>query len=512
MLRSALWHNRCMEEGLRHPAGSDWQPEAVLEGSANWPLVFGTVLVGLVIAMVAGTHVAVALVVLPIVVAVAFVSPQSLVLIVVVWMLELGFIRRFVPGGNVSGISGDPLLILGPVMILALAMRAYSAGAFRNRTRLATVVMLLNLLAIFEAFNPSQGSIMTGFGGLLFMLVPVMAFWVGRAIVTPRIFDQVRWTVAIIALANALYGLSQQFMGFQSWDQRWINSQGYTALNLGNGVVRAFGSSSSAQEYAVTLAFGIIAWISLLPNVRRAARPLILVAVVPMALALYWESQRSALLLLVFGVGLVLGTQMRLRARWVALAGVATVALLVFGANAIGTGGPAQEGNAASTLSNHQISGIADPFGSKSSGTNHMNRTIKGLTEGVTNPLGTGTGSVTLAGSKFSTVSKGTEMDPGNMGIALGLPGEILYFSALLLAFALAYRRGSEGNPAGAFAVGILGAGLFQWFNGDLYGVCWLVWLTLGYIDQLPAAVEPEVVDLLAPAPRRVGVVQPWRP
>lgn len=503
-----------MAQAVQHPAGRNLDPEreAVLEGSANWPLVLGTLVVGMAIAMVAGTHVAVTLVVLPLLVAVAFVSPQSLILIVVVWMLELGFIRRFVPGGNVAGFAGDPLLIIGPVMILALAMRAYSAGAFRDRSRLATAVLAINVLALLGAANPSQGSLMTGLGGLLFMLVPAMAFWIGRSLVTERIFNQVRWTVAIIALANSLYGLSQQFIGFQSWDQRWINSEGYTALNLGNDVVRAFGSSSSAQEYAVTLAIGIVAWISLLPNIRRALRPLVVVPLVPMVLAIYWESQRSALLLMVFGVGLLVGTLLRLKARWVVLAGVATVALLIFGAGAIGTGGPAQEGNAASTLSNHQIAGLADPFGEKSSGGSHMNRTVKGLAEGVTNPLGTGTGSVTLAGSRYSDVSKGTEMDPGNMGIALGLPGMLLYFAILAMAFTVAYRRGSAGYQAGAFAVGILGACLFQWFNGNLYGVCWLLWLTLGYVDQLPDPVEPEPVDLLAPPPVRVGAVKPWRP
>ncbi|MEI6453992.1 MAG: hypothetical protein WCO31_05315, partial [Actinomycetes bacterium] len=123
-------------------------------------------------------------------------------------------------------------------------------------------------------------------------------------------------------------------------------------------------------------------------------------------------------------------------------------------------------------------------------------------------PLGSGTGSVTLAGSKFSSVSKGTEMDPGNMGIAFGLPGLILYALCLYLASQKAYRRGVEGHHAAVFATGVLGASLFQWFNGDLYGVCALIWLSLGFIDQLPEAAQPEPVQLLTPVlPRLRGSI-----
>ena len=476
--------------------------------SASWPLVIVALIGGLAISLVAGTHVALALVILPIVVAVAFVSPQSLILLLVIWLLELGLVRRLIPGGSLSGISGDPLLMIGPAVIFALFMRAVSAGAMRNRTGLASVVLGFNIIAILQAANPGQGSLMSGLGGLLFLLVPMLAFWVGRSLMTEQLFRQIRWTVAILGFLNACYGISQQFSGFQSWDAKWVQTQGYTALNVGNGVVRAFGSSSSAQEYAVTLAIGIVAWISLISEVRPAIRIFMLAPVVPMVLALYWESQRSALLLAIFGLGLMIGTRFKMRARWVAVAGVLAVFMLVFGARAIGSGGPAQAGDAASTLSNHQIAGLADPTGSKSSYNSHMNRTVKGITQGFTNPLGSGTGSVTLAGSKYSTVSKGTEMDPGNMAIAFGLPGVILYALGLILASQKVYRRGIEGHHAAVFATGVLGAALFQWFNGDLYGVCSLIWLSLGYVDQLPEAAQPEPVELLAPVlPRLRGSI-----
>ena len=58
----------------------------------------------------------------------------------------------------------------------------------------------------------------------------------------------------------ALYGLFQQFVKFPTWDLVWIDSKGYTALNLGSGIVRAFSFFSSAQEYAVFLSVGVVAW------------------------------------------------------------------------------------------------------------------------------------------------------------------------------------------------------------------------------------------------------------
>jgi hypothetical protein len=44
----------------------------------------------------------------------------------------------------------------------------------------------------------------------------------------------------------------------------------------------------------------------------------------------------------------------------------------------------------------------------------------------------------------------------------------------------------------------MLMATLFQWTNGDLYSVCWLIWLFLGHVDMrlLGAQENPPVVAL----------------
>ena len=79
--------------------------------------------------------------------------------------------------------------------------------------------------------------------------------------------------VAVLAVLSAIYGLVQQFVGFPSWDARWISSSGYSALNV-DGVLRAFGSFASSQEYAVFLSVGLVILSIKSGAGRRALLPL----------------------------------------------------------------------------------------------------------------------------------------------------------------------------------------------------------------------------------------------
>ena len=49
--------------------------------------------------------------------------------------------------------------------------------------------------------------------------------------------------------------------------------------------------------------------------------------------------------------------------------------------------------------------------------------------------------------------------------------------------YRLAVRR---RDPLSIAVLGVAGATLFQWLNGDLYSVAWLFWLTLGWADRQP--------------------------
>ena len=83
-----------------------------------------------------------------------------------------------------------------------------------------------------------------------------------------------------------------------------------------------------------------------------------------------------------------------------------------------------------------------------------------------------------MAAGKYSSGSHltGTEFDPGNMAIDFGALGIVVYVMLLLNGLRTAYRLAvRRRDTIGLFVIGIAGATMFQWTNGDLYSVCWLV-------------------------------------
>ena len=127
----------------------------------------------------------------------------------------------------------------------------------------------MNLITLIEAFNPLQGSVRAGVAGLLFVLVPTLAFWIGRGLVDDGAPQRKSFVLmAGFAVIAALYGLWQTFAGFPSWDARWIADSNYAALNVGR-TIGPFGTFSSAAEYGFYLSIGIAIWISFTRSVSR---------------------------------------------------------------------------------------------------------------------------------------------------------------------------------------------------------------------------------------------------
>jgi len=467
-------------------------------GPSAWLLVALASAGCIAIALVSGTHLGLVLVVIPIVIAMTWQSPRTMIAVMPVWMALLGLVRRLTPGGGNITFSGDPVLLIGPVVIILLFIIAMSRGASQNRTRFATVVGSLSIIALLEAFNPKQGTLLTGLGGLLFILVPMLAFWIGRALVDDELALQLVKTVAILSLIASVYGLIQQFHGLPSWDQRWISTKGYSALAVGQAAIHAFGTFSSAQEYAAFLSIGLVAWLALLGKSTRMLGPLHVVATATVATALWFESERTAVFLTVLAIGVMFAARLRLRPIGVIAGGVGAVFLLIFVAGHFGAGASGTAG----ALSNHVVKGVSGPFSAGSSLPGHIRATKLGIRQGIVNPFGHGTGTVTIASNRYShSRTVGTEFDPGNMGIAFGIFGLIFYVLLVWYAIKTTYIAAVRRRDAvGLFGIGMLMATLFQWTNGDLYSVCWLIWLFLGYLDMalLRGAASPEPEPVLA--------------
>lgn len=436
------------------------------------------VVAGVLVTRSGGSHLVIAIGLIPLVVAVVWLSPRKCIYGLVVWTVCLGFFRRIVPGGAGLGF-GDPLLLVAPAVITLLFVSAAARGAFRTRSPFANSVALLSLIALIEAANPLQGGLKVGLGGLMYILVPLLAFWVGRIFLTKDNLRTIMWLVAILAAFNAGYGLLQTYAGLPSWDARWVHSSGYVALNV-VGQIRAFGSFSSSAEYAVFLGLGLVCWIALVRRGGTFRLPICLGAITLIGFALVLESSRGAVVWAVIAVGVMAAARAGRRLGGAVGGAVIAIAVLYFLASQFGAT-PAAPGSG--TLTGHLFNGLANPGQSSLPG--HFSRLVHGLTQAFTQPLGHGTGSVTIAAARLGGAqSLGTEVDPGNVGVAFGLLGLVVYLVVLARGLTLSYRVALDQRDAiGLAVVGMVVITSLQWLNGDYYSVSWLIWLLLGWVD-----------------------------
>jgi hypothetical protein len=200
------------------------------------------------------------------------------------------------------------------------------------------------------------------------------------------------------------------------------------------------------------------------------------------------ESQRSALVMVVFALGAMAAARTGRRPTGAVLAGALFLLVLYVGVSqfASTSGTQANATNSSSALTSHLISGIANPTGPQSSAPEHLSRVESGIASGFTEPIGHGTGAITqAAGNLGNAAALGTEYDPGNAGEAFGIVGVLLYLIVLGRSLSTVYRLAMHRrDPLSIAVLGIAGATLFQWLNGDLYSVAWLFWLTLGWADR----------------------------
>jgi hypothetical protein len=443
-----------------------------------------------------GPRLALLVAAVPLVLALIARSIRGTLLALALWLVALGLLRRLVASGSGSTVSKDPLLLVGPAVLAALFIISAGRGAFRRSTPLAGAVLLLSVLGVVEAFNPLQGGLLVGLGGLMLVVVPMLAFWVGREILDGPTLRQLLRLVSILAALDALYGLVQQFAGFPSWDQRWIQSSGYAALNVG-GFDRSFGSFSSSQEYAVVLTIGLVLWIALFEWRRGAWTAVQLVAIGAIGIALVLESQRSALVIVVFALGVIVAAWNGRRPTAAILVGAVFLLGLYVVVNQLAPGQTAQSNATSSTsaLTSHLLSGLADPTGKGSSLTGHVTEQISGIASGFTDPVGHGTGSVTLAaGSLGNGTQLNSEFDPGNAATAFGFVGLLLYLVVAFRGLSAMYQMALSKRDRVAIAVlGVAAATVLQWLNGELYSVSWLTWLVLGWTDRQQFGAEDEI-------------------
>jgi hypothetical protein len=415
----------------------------------------------------------------------------------IAWLAVLALVRRLLDSSGIGG-SSNPLLLVSPIAVVLLVLVAGRRGAFRSRTPLTNRVLLLNLLVLLSAVNPLQGGLTVGVAGLLFVFVPMLWFWLGRAVIDDRRLSQLLRVIAVLSVPAAIYGLFQVYRGFPWWDARWIATKGYVALRVGDAL-RQFSSFASTTEYVGFLAVGALVWVLRLRRARSVVPAGLAVAIITWALVL--ASARAILVALPVALGLVFCASRGLTfAKSMVFALLGLVAL---GAGVAALGSGSVGGTRTSALVNRQVQGLANPFDANvSTLPGHIRQIRVGVTRAFTNPLGQGVGSITIAAEKFGGNALGTEADPSNIAVAAGLPGLILYSMVVVSGFRLAFRAArEERDRLSLVALGILVVTAFQWLNGGNYSVAPLPWLVLGWLDRRSASAADDAGSSGAEAP-----------
>ncbi len=421
-------------------------------------------------------------------------APRHLLYALVVWLASLGLVRRLVYEVSPPG-EADALLLVGPVAIAVLLLVTGQREELRRRTSLATSVLVLTVLVIAGALNPLQGGLLTGIAGLLFVLVPMLAFWVGLKLCDDATLTSVVKLTGVLAIPAALYGLAQVFVGFPPWDATWIRERGYESLavfaaDVEGQAYRPFASFSAASEFSAFLGVATVIWLGYRLMTRRAALAIGVLAL--LTVAILYVSARGVVLGVMTALGLMFAARRRLPL------GAAFLVVVVFLAVPFTVGrvvAGSVGGGGGGVLVAHQLQGFSDPLDpARSTIPIHLSIVGEGVRSVTAEPLGVGVGAVTLAGSKFGDYTRGTEADVSNVAVALGIPGLLAYLVFVFIAFSRTYRVASARQDSLALiALGILTVTLLQWLNGGHYGVAFLPWLVLGWVERTSAR-SPEAL------------------
>lgn len=417
-----------------------------------------------------------------------------------VWMPAIAISRRMLIE-SAGWETNDPLLLVSPAVVLLLCARLFLI----DRRRLAegvlsALVLALIVLGVIASINPRNGSPAVGLGGMMFMVIPVLWFFVGREYVGQREMTWLFGLVIALACAAAAYGFFQSTVFLPSWDRAWTEIAGYGSLFLERDVPNTFGPFASTAEYTLYMGCGILAALGFALHGRTTA----LIALPLLLPAIFLSSSRSAFVFALFAMVVVVTLRFvpPRAAPWV------IVMLLIGVAVASPAITAALQSGAASTSNarvEYQLSGLGDPLNrEQSTVTLHAQLFADGVRSGLTDPVGRGTGVTNNAIRRFGPGGENaagyanTEVDIANTFVSLGLFGGICFLAILICGLATAVKNYLHARDGATLAaLGVLAAMVGHWLSGGHYAVTPLVWIVLGFSAALRLA---QVRSASAPA------------
>ena len=412
-------------------------------------------------------------------------SPGAGVTLTLVFLSLLGGVRRWIVPA-LGWTSTDPLLLVGPIIVMGHLLNLLLTRRLPCDTRLARTLLWLLALMFLQVFNPLQGGIGVGLAGILFTIVPVLWYYYGRTLGSETTLRRLLTGAVVVALVAALYGLHQTYFGLLPSEKQWVelNKANYNALYISESAIRAFSFFTSAQEYVQFLSVGVVVlWAAFLRGARYALLPIPLLAAM-----IFLSSIRGAVVITLLTCVVLWTIQGRTVAAWaprLALAVALATGGLFWSLQKVQQNTYTEQTQA---LVDHQLSGLLKPAEQKTStASTHIGMLGSGIVEGFRVPVGHGLGYTTIASGKFSDTGKqgSTEWDVSDSFTALGFAGGLIYMTAIVLILigAIRWWRSTQSLTALA-SVGVLVVNISHWLHGGSYATTMLVWFVIGGMDR----------------------------
>jgi len=337
----------------------------------------------------------------------------------------MGIIRRYIYRFNIYA-KYDPLLVIPPALVLLIFLNiiVFNRKAFASIWRKDPIfkyIGFLILIMIIQAFNPLQGNILVGFGGLMFFMLPIFWFFFGYFMDNLPIERLYKWLV-IVAVIVSIYGLKQTFFGFTPFEMYWLQHVKYTSVHIG-ATYRPFSTLTSVAGYSYYVYIG--AFISFVLALRKR-NIFYFIAFLFLAGNLLIISVRFSIFALLFSIFIYYSFSLKSLKKMFVTDIIGSIVILFFIYN-VKMVNITSLGGAFGTLFAHSISGLVNPFAEKSTLWIHILAWKYGLIRFAHNIIGYGIGAVTIASRKFGGLTYAPESDLIGILVGLGIIGFIAF-------------------------------------------------------------------------------------
>ena len=415
---------------------------------------------------------------------VAMANRRNALVLVLVFLVLLGFLRRLlIPFAGWA--DNDPLLLVSPAA--AVTLWYLGRGQRLARGFLPGAVMVLLLWCVAQVVNPFEPGVMLALQSLLFYVTPLVWFFVGRTF-ERDVHDLVIRVVQVMAIPVVALGLYHSFGNFFPFELTWIGVSGQSeAIFLPGFNIRPFSTLTSPQEYGYYLGFTLlILWARILHEPAR--RRLLGAAMVVTTAALFLQATRSIFFFFLVALAITALVHYRSPITLLCIVGVAVAlaSYVISTPRAVDDGNALEEDKKSSiqALIDHELAGLTDP--SSSTGPLHIELVTQGLEQGIREPLGQGVSHGSIARFKNAPgLTFGSESDIGNVAAGLGVVAGVTLLGIIVAGFTMAARLAITRPSVRHLAVLGIGVVAFgQWATGALYCTSTILWVLLGGLSR----------------------------